>query len=48
MLQDKKSVYTEYPDPRHDEWKAKIRPALQNARLLWLCAKTPFSKRTLI
>ena len=28
------SVYTEYIDPRRDEWKTKISPALKKARLI--------------
>jgi hypothetical protein len=44
------NVYTEYPDPKRDEWETKIRPALQTARLadlVRLC-KGKISRRALI
>jgi len=44
------NVYTEYLDPRRDEWETKIRPALQDARLgdlVRLC-KGKISRRALI
>ncbi len=30
VIHSAQSVYTEYPDPRREEWKTKILPALQN------------------
>ncbi len=41
-------VYTHYPDPRHDEWEIKIRPALRKAALSVLEKETGLSRRTLI
>jgi hypothetical protein len=29
MIHEEESVYTEYSDPRCDEWEAKVRPALE-------------------
>jgi hypothetical protein len=42
------SVYTEYPDPRRDEWETKIRPALRKIPLSRLEKLTGLSRRTLI
>jgi hypothetical protein len=42
------NVYTEYPDPRRDEWGTKIVPALQNITLRKLEKMTGLSRRTLI
>jgi hypothetical protein len=33
IVHSDRSVYTEYSDPRRDEWIVKIQPALKNARL---------------
>ena len=33
LMHSEQSVYTEYPDPRRDEWQTKILPALRNAAL---------------
>jgi len=33
LRHSEESVYTEYPDPRRDEWQTKILPALKNAPL---------------
>jgi hypothetical protein len=44
------NVYTEYPEPRRDDWQTKILPALQSARLadlVRLC-KNKISRRALI
>jgi hypothetical protein len=44
------NVYTEYPDPRRDEWETRILPALREARLadlIRLC-KGKISRRGLI
>ena len=44
------NIYTEYPDPRRDEWETKIRPALQAAQLADLerLCKGKISRRALI
>ena len=42
------SVYTDYPDPRRDEWQRKIVPALREISLSNLQAKTGLSRRMLI
>jgi len=41
------SVYTEYCDPKRDEWETKILPALEKPELSVLEKETPFSRRTL-
>lgn len=43
-------VYTEYPDPKRDEWETKIRPALQAAELADVIQlfKGKISRRALI
>ena len=41
-------VYTEYPDPRRDEWQTVILPALQKMRLRDLVPSTGLSKRALM
>ena len=33
LVHSEQSVYTEYPDPRRDEWRTRILPALKDARL---------------
>jgi hypothetical protein len=33
LIHSEQSVYTEYPDPRRDEWQTKILPALKEAQL---------------
>jgi hypothetical protein len=47
LIHSEDAVYTEYPDPRRDEWQAKIFPALQTASLSILIAETGLSKRAL-
>lgn len=42
------SVYTEYPDPKRDEWEVKVRPALQKVRISILETETGLSRRMLI
>jgi hypothetical protein len=42
------AVYTEYTDPRRDEWETKIRPCLKATPLRELIACTGLSRRTLI
>jgi hypothetical protein len=41
-------VYTEYPDPRRDEWQTKIVPALKKMSLATLERESGLSRRTLI
>src|SRR5206468_2736635 len=41
-------VYTEYSDPRRDEWETKVRPALKQVSLSVLQEKTGLSRRMLI
>lgn len=48
MVQDEDSVYTEYPDPRRDEWITVILPELKRRRLVDLVKETELSRRTLI
>lgn len=48
MIQDPRSVYIEYPDPRYDEWTFEIQPALEKVPLAWLTKYTSFPRRTLI
>jgi hypothetical protein len=48
MVHDADSAYIEYPDPRRDEWKAKILPALKKMPLTELVEKTGMSRRALI
>jgi len=50
LIHSAENVYTEYPDPRRDEWTTKILPALRQAplkRLVREC-KGKLSRRTLI
>jgi hypothetical protein len=42
------SVYTEYSDPRRDEWQTKILPALKKVPLKLLVEKSGMSRRALI
>jgi hypothetical protein len=48
MVQDEDSVYTEYPDPRRDEWATVMLPDLKRRRLVDLVHGTGLSRRTLI
>ena len=49
LIQSAENVYTEYPDPKRDEWEAKIRPALQQRGILTVIRKeTALSRRMLI
>jgi hypothetical protein len=34
LIQAEQNVYTEYPDPRRDEWQVKILPALKKAPIV--------------
>lgn len=42
------NLYTEYPDPKRDEWETKIVPALQKITLRKLEDMSGLSRRTLI
>jgi hypothetical protein len=48
LIHSEQSVYTEYPDPRRDEWQTKIVPALREISLTKLQAQSGLSRRTLI
>jgi hypothetical protein len=45
MIQSAQSVYTEYADPRRDEWQTKILPALKKVPLLRLVKISCMSRR---
>jgi hypothetical protein len=47
LIHSEQSVYTEYPDPRRDEWQTKIVPALKKISLRSLVG-TGLSRRMLI
>jgi len=44
LVHSLQNVYTEYPDPKRDEWKTKILPALKNAPRHLLVKNTPLSR----
>jgi hypothetical protein len=48
MVHAAESVYTEYCDPKRDEWSTKILPVLQKTPLSILVKETGFSRRALI
>lgn len=48
LIHSAQTVYTEYPDPRRDEWQAKILPALKAAPLATLEKLTGMSRRALM
>ncbi|MDQ1469007.1 MAG: hypothetical protein QOJ99_487, partial [Bryobacterales bacterium] len=48
MLESAENVYTEYPDPRRDEWQTVILPVLKKWPLADLVARTGLSRRALI
>ncbi len=48
MIQSAQDVYTEYADPRRDEWQTKILPALKRLPLLNLVKLSGMSRRALI
>jgi len=48
LIQSAQSIYTEYPDPRLDEWQTKIVPALKAISLSRLVHLTGKSRRMLI
>ena len=48
MIHSAQNVYSEYPDPRRDEWQTKIVPALRNVSLRDLKKESRLSRRMLI
>jgi hypothetical protein len=48
LIQSAENVYTEYPDPKRDEWETKIRPGLKKVSLSTLQRMTGLSRRMLI
>jgi hypothetical protein len=48
LIHSEQSVYTEYPDPRRDEWQTKVRPAIREASLAQLVNLSGLSRSTLI
>ena len=48
VIHSEQSVYTEYPDPRRDEWETKIRPALKKVPLPVLEKESGLSRMMLI
>jgi len=47
MIHSAEAVYTEYCDPKRDEWVTKILPALKKPLLSFLEKQMPFARRTL-
>lgn len=48
LVHSAESVYTEYPDPRRDQWQTKIVPALKAIKLSILEKESGLSRRMLI
>jgi len=48
MIQSAQNVYTEYTDPRRDEWQMMVLPALRKVKLAHLVKKTGMSRRALM
>ena len=48
MIHSSEGVYTEYCDPKRDEWATKIQPMLKKTTLAVLVKETALSRRTLI
>jgi hypothetical protein len=48
LIHSTDEVYTEYPDPRRDEWATQLLPALRAVPLVVLIAETGMSKRALM
>jgi hypothetical protein len=48
LIHSEQSVYTEYPDPRRDEWQTRILPALRKVPLARLVELSGLSRSTLI
>jgi len=47
-IHSEQNIYTEYPDPRRDEWQTKIVPALKKVSLSILEKESGLSRRMLI
>jgi hypothetical protein len=48
LVHSAQEVYTEYPDPRRDEWESTIRPALNKVQPECMAELTGLSVRTII
>jgi hypothetical protein len=48
LIHAEENVYTEYPDPRRDEWQTKILPELKRLPVAKLIEKTGMSKRAVL
>jgi hypothetical protein len=48
LIHSERNVYTEYPDPRRDEWQRKVVPALKQISLSVLERESCLSRRMLI
>jgi len=48
LIHSAQNVYTQYPDPRRDEWETKIRPALRKVPLSVLQKESGLSRMMLI
>ncbi len=48
LIHSAQNVYTEYPDPKRDEWETKIRPAMNKVPLSLLVKEIPRSRRMLM
>jgi hypothetical protein len=48
LIHSPQNVYTEYPDPKRDEWETKIRPAMKKVFLSVLEDETQLCRSTLI
>jgi hypothetical protein len=48
LVHSESDIYTEYVDPRRDEWETKIRPALKKIPLVRLVKLSGLSRSTLI
>ena len=48
LIHSESATYTEYPDPRHDEWETKVLPALQSVPPSVLTKMTSHSLRAIM
>lgn len=48
LIHSAQEVYTEYPDPRRDEWETKIRPALRKIPISQIIKMSGLSRRMII
>ena len=48
LIHSAADAYTEFIDPRRDDWERKVRPTLKQISLSKLCVETGFSRRALI